>query len=399
MKVLVIGGGAAGLTASITAAARGAEVTLLEKNDRVGRKILATGNGRCNLMNTGAPAYAHGKDLAETQLSRWGTDGIRAFFDACGLLIAAEPEEDGRLYPACGQAAAVLDALRARAADLKVQVRTDESCTRIEKTKRGFTAHTPGNAYPADRVILCCGSPAGGGSDSYSLATALGHSLVPLVPALCPLECDMRAFRAFKGLRVPAVLSLYAGERFVSRAGGECLFAESGLSGIPAMQLAADAAEAMRNRRCLVRMDLSPLLNLAPRKHFYTRTVPENHEDAALRFLESRSHLPSGPLRGALPRPMAEYAERTAPTPNDTARLLTSWPFAVTGTRAKNAQVIRGGISAREVDPVTMQSRLVPGLFLCGEMLDVDGDCGGFNLMFAWASALSAGEAAARGKE
>ncbi|MBQ8137352.1 MAG: aminoacetone oxidase family FAD-binding enzyme [Clostridia bacterium] len=400
MKIAVIGGGASGLAAAIKAASDGAEVTVFEKNDRVGKKLLATGNGRCNLMNAGGPRYHHGAALARTLLKRFGEKEIRAFFDECGLVIAKEPEEDGRLYPACGQAAAVLDALRWRVERAGVRMRTGGACQSVRRSKGRFLVVTDQEETAFDAVILACGSPAGGGMDSYHLASTFGHTLVTPVSALCPIECDMRPFRALKGIRAQAILSLYGNGAFLSCAGGECLFTEDGLSGICAMQLAADAQEALRRGRCEIRMDLSPLLGFCARRHFYSREPVAPHEKAALSWLQTRrerigdAHM----LRGALARPMAELIEKSGSV-EQMARMLTAWPFCVTGIRSRSAQVIRGGIAADEVDEMTLESRLVPGLYLCGEMLDVDGDCGGYNLMFAWASGFAAGEAAARRKE
>jgi len=147
-------------------------------------------------------------------------------------------------------------------------------------------------------------------------------------------------------------------------------------------------------------MDLSPLLGFCPRRHFYASKPADNHEKTALSWLEERrarigdTHL----LRGALSRPMAEMIEKNNRLA-DMARMLTAWPFRVTGVRAQSAQVIRGGVASDEVDEETLESCRMPGLYFCGEMLDVDGDCGGYNLMFAWASGLAAGQAAARRKE
>ncbi len=400
MKIAVIGGGASGLAAAIEAAEGGADVTVFEKNDRVGKKLLATGNGRCNLMNAGPPRYHHGARLAGALLQCFDETSIRAFFDACGLVIAREPEEDGRFYPACGQAAVVLDALRWRTEKAGVQIRTGNACQSIKRSAGRFLVTAGGETAAFDAVILACGSPAGGGTDAYHLASAFGHTLIPPTPALCPLECDMRTFRALKGIRVQAILSLYGNGHFIACAGGECLFTDSGLSGICAMQLAAQAQDALKEGLCEIHMDLSPLLDFCPRRHFYASKPADNHEKTALSWLEERrarigdTHL----LRGALSRPMAEMIEKNNRLA-DMARMLTAWPFRVTGVRAQSAQVIRGGVASDEVDEETLESCRMPGLYFCGEMLDVDGDCGGYNLMFAWASGLAAGQAAARRKE
>ena len=399
MEVLVIGGGAAGLAAAIAASEK-ARVTVLEKEDRPAKKLLATGNGRCNLMNTGAPAYYHGEDLALAVLGDDGPARLRAFFARCGLNVASAPEEDGRVYPATGQASSVVDTLRFACARKGVRIVTSSPAGEILRRGGGFLVRAGGEEYRADRVIAACGSTAGvrDRTGAYALLTSLGHRMVPLLPALCPLECDMRGLGALKGLRVPAVLTLSADGVPLAQAGGEVLFGEKGLSGIAAMQLSCDAFSRLSSR-VTVSLDFSPLMDIAPRDHFHiaaggTRFRTPGDAEALLRSRAAvlpREHL----LTGLLPRVLADVTDRGNPKEDELARRLTAFVIPVTGVRASGAQVMRGGIDAGQFDPATLESRLVPGLYCAGEMLDVDGDCGGFNLMFAFLSGIAAGSAAA----
>ena len=403
MNILIIGGGASGMAAAVTAAGLGARVTLAEKEDRVGKKLLATGNGRCNLLNDGPLFYYHGRALAARLAGSDGPARVRAFFDACGLRVMRRPEEDGRVYPACGQASAVCDALRFACERKGVTVLTGARVDRVTFVPgKGFKAQGAFGTLTGDRVIFACGSPAGTRSPagSYRLLEDLGHPVTSLSPALCPLECDMRGLGALKGLRVPAVLTLTKNGRAVAQAGGECLFQDYGISGICAMQLSADAWDVLPGGNVALRLDFSPLLDLADRRHFHFgagEAFANPDPLPVLRLLEERLRfLPRERLLcGLLPRVLADAADRGRPAPDVLASRLTAFPIPVTGVRESAAQVTRGGMDLSRFDPDTLESRLCPGLYCCGEMLDVDGDCGGFNLMFAFLSGIRAGECAA----
>ncbi len=398
MNILVLGGGASGLAAAVSASAF-ARVTVLEKEDRPGKKLLATGNGRCNLLNDGEPRYFHGASLANKVLGNDGPARLRAFFDEIGLNVMSSAEEDGRVYPATGQASSVLDVLRFACARRGARILVSHPAERIVPQSRGFRVRAGNEWFEADRVIAACGSPAGTGNTAgaYGLLTGMGHAMVPLIPALCPLECDMRSLGALKGLRVPAVVTLKADGAPVAQTGGEILFGDRGLSGIAAMQLAA-AAGREKNARVTVSLDLSPLLDLSPREHFHLIAGQDvfRAPGDVLSLLEARlSRLPREELlSGLLPRVLAGVIDRDRPDPKTLSRRLTCFTLKVTGVRASAAQVMMGGIDTASFDPDTLESRLVPGLYCTGEMLDVDGDCGGFNLMFAFLSGIKAGLAA-----
>ncbi len=401
MNVLVIGCGAAGMAAACAAAETGARVTVLEAHRRSGRKILASGNGHCNLMNDGF-AYCHGAALAGEVLSRISREDLRSFFERTGLPVLRQPREDGRYYPAVDQSAAVTDCLIARMRELRVRLIPGSPVLKIRPRDHGFIVCTEQEEFSCDRVLAAPGSPAGGnlGADAYSLLTDLGHTLVPPLPALCPLLLSPAPGDALKGLRFPAMLRLLREGSIVEMSAGEALVTQKGLSGICAMQLAGTAAELMRAGtpvQCAV--DLSPLMDLVPREHLHRTEPPFPPADPqrALRLLESRSFLRRDRLlTGLLPAPLAQVLDRDRPALKELALRLTDLRLDVTGIAGESSQVIRGGIAADEWDPGTLESHLVPGLFAAGEILDVDGDCGGFNLMFAFASGILAGRSAGR---
>lgn len=402
--VIIIGGGAAGLTAALSASGQGAKALLLEGAPRVGRKLLATGNGRCNLANNGAPRYYGCQALVQGVLKRCPPGRVLRFFHELGLLTVEE--EGGRVYPACGQAAAVLDVLRGAAERRGVPTLCDAPVLELTKIPGGFRAHTPQGAFQAPAVVAACGGMAGGklGHDGspYALLTRLGHTLIPPRPALTQLVGEKGAVRGLSGLRLPALLTLCAGETPVSAAQGEALFTDYGVSGVCAMQLSRDArALAERGEKPVLYLDFSPMLGIIPR--VYDRAPAKSpflHVPVMEECLRARAHtLPSGELLcGLAPRLLAQRLAGLSI--GDQARALAAFPVPLTGVRGlEYAQVTQGGIAGEEFDPRTLASRKAPGLFAAGEMLDVDGDCGGYNLLFAFASGLLAGAEAARWPE
>ncbi|MBR1607092.1 MAG: aminoacetone oxidase family FAD-binding enzyme [Clostridia bacterium] len=389
-KVLIIGGGASGLAAAIVSARKGNQVTLLERGDRVGKKLLATGNGRCNLANLGAPRYFGDPEFAGAVLRHMPVEGVLDFFREIGL--PTRPDGAGRVYPGCNQAAAVLDVLRSQLDALGVRVITGAE---VRELKPGWQAVTSQGIYTADSVVVCCGglaAPKLGAVNAYSLLTGLGCRLIPPAPALAPLETEKAPVKGLSGLRLPAVLTL-CGREPVAAAMGEALFADYGVSGVCAMQLARDAQNLLRRgQKATLYMDFSPTLGLTEyRMDRVEPQAPGHNEGQVRQWLHDRETLPGGdPLLGALPRLLREKLQKAPP--RDLPRLLCAYPLPLTGVRGfDQAQVTQGGIDCRDFDPATLAHRTLPGLYACGEILNVDGDCGGYNLQFAFATGLLAG--------
>ncbi len=408
--VIIIGGGAAGLTAALSASERGARVLLLEKANRVGRKILASGNGRCNLANTGPESYPGGGAFAHAVLSRCPVSRVLDFFHGLGLVTVEE--EAGRVYPGCGQAAAVLDVLRGALERRGVEALCDTPARSVEMEKWGLRVDTPSGSFRAPAIVAACGGMAGGklGHDggAYGLLIALGHTLIPAKPALSPLTAEKSAVRGLSGLRLPAILTLCRkkagglGTPLNAAAQGEALFTDYGVSGVCAMELARGAWEEKEKSGAwpILYLDFAPMLGLCPRafgKFDSGQRAPDRHLPAIRAFLEERARiLPSDALlQGMAPRLLADRLRGL--TVSELALSLAAFPVPLTGVRGFDyAQVTAGGVDCEEFDPATLGSRLVPGLYAAGEMLDVDGACGGFNLQFAFASGILAGEAAAK---
>ena len=406
MHVLIIGGGAAGMAAAIAAAKLGRTVTVLERGRKVLKKLGVTGNGRGNLLNCGPNQYFGDADFAAEVLRHMPYERIAAFLEEAGIPLVHEAE--GRMYPSSYLAASAVDALKWQAETLGIRVEASARAVRIEKTGKGFRVHALRTKYApditlksgrvkqgeaigeeecsfsCDRVIVTVGGAAapihGTDGTSYGLLTALGHSLTALQPALSALTTNQKAVEGLSGQRVRAKLTLsdaYGSVLHTSE--GEALFAEDGVSGIAAMQLSRFA-----HAGCMLHMDL--------------RLAVTGRADAdVMEWLEKRSadrterDLLTGAASPALAAALWRRSERSV---RKLAQVIGDFTVPVTGVRGfESAQVTAGGVPCAEFDAADMQSRLVPGLYAAGEVLDVDGACGGYNLMFAFAGGLLAGSA------
>lgn len=406
--LIILGGGASGLAAACVAVLNGLRVTILEARDRVGRKLLATGNGRCNLLNIGPPAYFGDAGFAGLVLHACPAEEVLAFFDSLGLVTAQE--ENNLVYPASNQASTVLEVLRLPLDnDPRCLIVCGSRVTGLAREQKGsgaaplFLALTSsGESYRAPCVLVASGSPAqpqlSGSDDIYPLLQRLGHRVITPRPALTGLVTDPQAVRGLKGLRLPAIATLCADGRPLCRTQGEVLFAQDGVSGVCIMQLSRDAGQALAEKRQpVVFLDFSPLLGLTPRLMERQQPAdPDTNGAAVLDFLKLRASRLSreASLFGALPRLLAQRLQGLPL--EQLAEQLSAYPLPVRALRGfEHAQVAAGGIDTRDVVPGTLASRLVPGLYFAGEVLNVDGDCGGYNLLFAWASGILASRAAA----
>ena len=393
--VMIVGGGASGLLAAAMLARRGRRVVVLEKQARVGRKLLSTGNGRCNLTNRGAKPsdYHGGRQAAQYALKTWPPRRVEAVFASLGVPCAAD--DAGRVYPMSRQAASVLDALRLACDENGVETVTDCAVTAMTRTSGNFDARSKdGRTFAARCALICTGGLAapklGASGEGYALLEGFGHTVTPRFPAIAALVTPPDLVRGLKGIRAEGEITLLAGGEAVRTEKGELLFAESGVSGIAAMQLARGVNEALRaGKTCAVRLNLAPEpVDLAAR----AEALPKRSMEDFLNGIVPRR------LGQALVKATGLDMNRTASslTPVEIKRLhalLAGWTIPVTGTQGfDQAQVTAGGVSLKDFDIRAMRSLRVPGLFAAGEMLDVDGDCGGFNLQWAWSSALLAAE-------
>ncbi|MBR4157653.1 MAG: NAD(P)/FAD-dependent oxidoreductase [Oscillospiraceae bacterium] len=397
MQVAILGGGASGLMAAITAAEGGHAVTVFERQARVGRKLLATGNGRCNLSNMQPlEGHYHGlqPDFAIPALHAFSAEDARAFFRSLGLLTVEEPS--GRVYPFSDQAGSVVDVLRFAAEARGVELRTGTEVFGLRRLSDSFLVGLASEGLYFDRVIVCCGGIAGGklgGTKSgYELLASLGHAVTPLCPALVQLKTPAERVRALKGVRADARIRAEKDGAVLSESEGEVQFTEYGLSGPAAFEVSRAATTA--GEGVTVRLDLLRNVSLveaeeilAARCRDFPLLTSENLLTGLLHNRLGRVVLRDAGF--ALDRPLSGFNARALARVAGAAKDFT---LPVTGNMGfENAQVTAGGVSVSEFDPCSLQSRLVPGLYAAGEVLDVDGDCGGFNLQWAWASGRLAG--------
>ncbi|MCI1721379.1 MAG: aminoacetone oxidase family FAD-binding enzyme [Lachnospiraceae bacterium] len=390
VRVTVIGGGPSGLMAAIQAARQGAEVLLLEQNRKPGRKLLLTGNGRCNLTNTEIlPDSYRGShpEFSEQAEELFSPRDAISFFLSIGIYTVSH---DGWVYPYSEQSMPVLSHLLAEAERLQVKIKNSEKVTEILQEQDAFRVRTEGWDYPCERVILCSGSSASSaeGSDGsgYELAGKLGHRILEPLPALTYLTCRMKKERKWNGVRVTAELTLLADQKKLCSRRGQLQLTDTGVSGIPAFQVSRYAARALAEGK-----KVTAVINF----------MPDYDVRSFEKFLDilkkaSASGEPEVRLDGLFQEGLSEVFSGEAKDPEALAKEVCSYELEVTGTGPlERSQTASGGIDTSEVNPQTMESKLVPGLYFAGEILDVDGDCGGYNLQWAWTSGYLAGRAAA----
>lgn len=398
--IVILGGGASGLAAAVCAQKRGARVLVLEKMDKPLKKLLATGNGRCNLANTGAPVFFHGADFARAAFDALPARELLAILEQNGLRLTVQ---DTRVYPSCLQASAVAGWLLALAGQAGVSILCGQSVKGLARENGAFVVRTETDAFAAPVVIGAGGGMAqpklGSDGSLYALFERMGHRVIPPRPALSPLVTQKNALRGLEGMRAPAIVTLYVNEKPAARTQGEALFGQDTLSGVCAMQLAGDAGDALAQGKAVrAGVDFSPMLGLTAQQNARLDAAEQSNHPALARalFAQKARLLPGAhPLLGLAPAPLLKKLEHTT-DPDALSKLLYDFPVPVVGVRGfEQAQVTRGGLDTRDFDPATMRSRLAPGLYACGELLDADGDCGGFNLSFAFISGMLAGRDAA----
>jgi predicted Rossmann fold flavoprotein len=408
LAVAVIGAGPAGLMAASEAAGAGARVTLLEGGERAGRKLLLTGKGRCNLSNTlPVEAFiagfgANGAFL-RNGLHRFFTAELRAFLAGIGVETAIE--RGGRVYPAHGGAAAVLDALLAWARGRGVVLLARRRVTAVCRAEGGgFSVSGEGFAVAADRVVLAVGGASypqtGSRGDGYRIAAALGHRIVTPRPALVPVVCREGFVAKLAGLRLRNVrlLARPAGAPAFDSF-GEVHFTPFGISGPAVFPVSGRIGELAAAAPVSLELNLKPALDGGTLQGRLEREfAPAAHRALAAlaATLLPRQLVPVflevAGLDGTLSPARAGAAGRAA-----IQRLLHAFPLTATGTLPiSQGMATAGGVDLREVHPLTLESRLVPGLFFAGEVLDLDGDTGGYNLQAAFTTGHLAGLAAAR---
>ena len=449
-RVIVIGAGASGLAAAIAAADAGAFVTVLEHMEAAGKKLLMTGNGRCNFTNTDvSPQHYHGDStLITAVLSQLTAADCIRFFQSLGVYPKVRHyayDDSGYVYPASGEASCVRDALLREALRLQVRVvygctlhevcvppdaavSTDSDSKHSRRSRAAYVLRTSQGSFEADAVIFATGSNAAPktGSDSslYPILQALGIPFQTFRPALCPITCKEHWLSDLKGLRMEAKTVLFAQAEQCAAQGapnglasafGEVQFNENAVSGIPIFQLSRHvplflAAQKQRKRAASKEMEASLPAASANLGAGQTETdrlqltlqlaldfAPQMEETALARLIEKLLQKGQG-LCGLLPSKLAALLQAQEATAAAMAHRLKHFALTPTGTGGfSQAQCCSGGIPASALEGASLQLKGWKGLYAAGELLDVDGDCGGYNLHWAFASGLAAGKAAALG--
>ncbi len=406
-NVLIIGGGASGMMAAIAAARQNAAVVLIERMQRVGKKLLATGNGRCNLSNLNTtPACYHGTDpeFVVEGLRHFTVEDTLHFFKSLG--IHPHIEEDGKIYPRSLQAGSVLDVLRHEMEHLGVQVICDKRVQQVQSIPKGFTCLcTDGTRYSAQSVVLAAGGQAapnlGSNGGGIKIAQNLGHTITPTFPALVQVHSDAACLKRLKGLKVDGRATVYLDQVAQRTETGELLFTDYGLSGPPILQLSRIvAANTTTPQDITIALDLFPEGDTALLCSKLKERISSRPDYSAEFFLVGFLHKRLIPIllhEADITDLQARCDTLSNAQCERLATCIKDFCFSCTGVHSfMNAQVTAGGILTKEIDPITFESRIHPGLYCTGEVLDIDGDCGGYNLQWAWTSGHLAGTHAAK---
>ncbi len=407
MNIAIAGGGFSGMIAAIAAANAGADVTIFEHMPRIGKKLLLTGNGRCNISNADMdPKHFHGgnTDRIKAVLEQCPREETLAFFEKLGLYIT---DKNGYMYPFCEQASAVLDTLRFAIRDLNIEVYTETDIKIIDKRER-FIISTGNGCFEFDRLILCCGSGAnrntGSDGSGYTLARNLGHNIIKPLPALTNLVCSDEFFPSIAGIRTMAAVSLYSVDdngdsKILGKEYGQLQFTKTGISGICVFNLSYLAVTALEQKRPVKAMiDLLPDISWSQIGEF----ISNRRDLFSSRPVEEF-------FAGLLAKPLGlcickrcgiDLKRKTSSISDDElpnlCKMIKEFEAEVTSYgNFESAQVSQGGVDLDEIRD-NLESRIEPGLFFAGEILDVNGDCGGYNLQWAASSGLLAGREASR---
>lgn len=406
--LIIIGGGASGLMAAIVAKDFGMDVAIIEGNDRIAKKILATGNGRCNITNNTISSpfttfHSENTDFFWETLNSFTIEDTKSLFLSLGLPLTEL--ENGKMYPRSLQASSVIDIFRMALDDKQIPLYTNCKVTSVDK-KKNFTLYTNNTEYEkfsCNKLILSCGGKAASktGSDGsgYKLSKSFGHNIIEPLPGIVQLKLDYPYLKALSGIKFDGSVIILVNDKAIRTERGEILFTDYGISGPPIMQLSYYASKALYNgSKVTLRVDMFPNESNEDVENFFAthfsifnyreisssligvinkKLIPPILKDVGIKDI----HLPCGNIDW-------KYINRLIAK-------LKKWDFNCIGTNGfPNAQVTVGGVDTSEVNSTTLESKLVRNLYFCGEILDVHGDCGGFNLQWAWSSGYVAGKSA-----
>jgi predicted Rossmann fold flavoprotein len=403
--ILVIGGGASGLVAAILAKDLGKDVAIVEGTDRIGKKILTTGNGRCNISNLNAcPPYINysssNYNFFEETLDKFTIDDTKNFFLSLGLPLVEL--ENGKLFPESLQASSVIDIFRLALEEKEIPLYTNCKINSIHKNKF-FDLSTDNKEFPTfscGKLILAAGGSSaiktGSDGSGHRIAKSLGHSIIKPVPGIVQLKLDYPYLKALSGVKFNGKVEVYVNDDLIREDIGEVLFTDYGISGPPILQLSSIASRAMDiKKKVNLVVDMMPDQSQADVDNFihnHLSVFSHRSISNALIGIINKKLIPIllkdiGIYNIHLPCDELDWKSK-----NLLCERLKKWDFIATGTNGfNNAQLTVGGINTKEVNSSTLESKIVDNLYFCGEILDVNGDCGGFNLQWAWSSGILVG--------
>ncbi|WP_097028258.1 NAD(P)/FAD-dependent oxidoreductase [Clostridium peptidivorans] len=400
--IIVVGAGASGIMTAITSKDRGLQVAILEGNNRIGKKILTTGNGRCNITNKYLNIenfHSLNNVFPKDVLNKFTVNNTLDFFKSIGLPLIEL--EEGKMFPLSLQASSVLDILRFALEERNVPIHLDTKINKVQYEKSIFKIFTKeSETYTCDKLVLSCGgssAPSTGSDGSgYTLAKTFGHTIISPVPGLVQLKLDYSKIKALSGIKFQGSVEAFSNNKFIRKECGELLFTDYGISGPPILQISSFISRDLYNKKQItLKIDMFPHMNYQSMKDFL-----DNH------FGVFGYRSISESLIGILNKKLIPVLLKEAQI-NDIHKpcfdlswkerenilnLIKSWEFNVYDTNSfANSQVTCGGIDTAEVNSITLESKKIKNLFFTGEILDVNADCGGFNLQWAWSSGYTVG--------
>lgn len=407
--LIIVGGGASGLMSAIVAKDFGLDVAIIESTDRIGKKILTTGNGRCNISNKNITYpyinfHSNNENFFQEALNKFSLKDTESMFLSLGLPLIEL--ENGKMYPKSLQASSVVDIFRMAIEDRNIPLYTNCQINSITK-KKDFILHTNNSEYEGfscNKLILSCGgksaSKTGSDGSGYKLGKSLGHNIIEPLPGIVQLKLNYPYLKALSGIKFEGAVSILVNDELIRTDIGEILFTDYGISGPPILQLSSYASKALyENSKVTIRIDMFPSESKEDVENFLSTHF------SIFSYREISSVLIGIVNKKLISTMLKDIGIKDIHLPCSNIdwkyinKLITKfkrWDFTCTGTNGfPNAQVTVGGINTSEVDNLTLESKLVKNLYFCGEILDVHGDCGGYNLQWAWSSGYLAAKSAA----
>jgi predicted Rossmann fold flavoprotein len=397
--MIIIGAGAAGLVAAISRARAGQRVLLLEQNNKIGKKILVSGNGKCNIDNKYINLnrfHSQNPNFIEEVLEGYDFSVVEKFFTSIGLALVEGKE--GKMFPMSLQASSVVELLEYEANRVGVEIVCNCAVTGIDKKGNTFTLETTQGTKTCEQLVLASGSPAapqlGGSNSGYAFATKMGHSLVPRHPSLVQLCSEESWVKACAGVKVAGVAKLSANGQYITEKKGDLLFTNYGISGLAILDLSREVSTRLANfDYCELSLDLMPELSKEKLTNLLQAGAVQESEkpiDLWLQGILNKKLIPI--ILEQSKSKVRKEKELNRKEINKLVHSIKNLKLSINDTKGfKSAEVATGGIDTREVNPQTMESKLVDNLFFAGEILDVDGDRGGFNFHFAWVTGMKIG--------